>query len=280
MSPLRLLPLLLLAAPAAAADPVTIVIPDRATCPTAVVTVGHVGTVVGSAEAKKIVSAIDLTEMPVRESFVVVTRRQVEVRLRLAGLAASEFRVLGSDRVTVTADRHPVPVEDVVIAAKAAILSRLPHPPDQVSLELVQPVSVKLPEVGKAEKVDIHAEPHTSTVRMGTQQVNVTIRTRGEKRLVLGIYLEAKLIGQPGADAPTRAVPGPVRTAAPVVKPPVLVKPGQKVRITATAGELRITAVGQSLEEGRIGQMIRVRNVDSSKVLTARVSGPGTVEIE
>jgi len=274
MSLFRLLPLLLLAAPVSAADPVTIVLPDRSTCPAAVVTVGHVGTIVGSAEAKKIVSAIDLTEMPVRDTFVTVTRRQVEVRLRLAGLAASEFRVLGSDRVTVTADRHPVPVEDVVIAAKAAILSRLPHPSDQVTLELVQPVSVKLPEVGKSEKVDIRAEPNLKSVRMGSQQVNVTISTRGEKRLVLGVYLEAKLIGQPATAAPVRAV------SAPPARTPVLVKPGQKVKIGITFGEMRATAVGQSLEEGRIGQMIRVRNVDSNKVLTARVSGPGTVDLE
>jgi len=279
MSPLRLLPLLLLAAPVSAADPVTIVLPDRSTCPAAVVTVGHVGTIVGSAEAKKIVSAIDLTEMPVRDTFVTVTRRQVEVRLRLAGLAPTDFRVLGSDRVTVTADRHPVPVEDVVIAAKAAILSRLPHPPDQVTLELVQPVSVKLPEVGKSEKVDIRAEPNLKSVRMGSQQVNVTISTRGEKRLVLGVYLEAKLIGQPATDTP-RTVSGPVRAAAPPARTPVLVKPGQKVKIGITFGEMRATAVGQSLEEGRIGQMIRVRNVDSNKVLMARVSGPGTVDLE
>lgn len=276
MSPFRLLPLLLLAAPVAAADPVTIVLTDRATCPAEVVTVGHVGTVVGSAEAKKVVSAIDLAEMPVRDTFVTVTRRQVEVRLRLAGLAADEFRVLGSDRVTVTADRRPVPVEDVVIAAKAAILSRLPHPPEQVTLELAQPVTVKLPEVGKAEKVDIRAEPHTTAVRMGRQQVNVTIRTRGEQRLVTAVYLDAKLVGSPAAAGLVQTVSG----TAPAGPSPVLVTAGQKVKVGITFGEMRATVVGQSLEAGRIGQMIRVRNVDSNKVLTARVSGPGTVELE
>lgn len=274
MSPLRLLPLLLLAVPAAAADPVTIVLPDRAVCGAAVVTVGHVGTVTGPAEGKRAISAIDLSDMPVRETSVTVTRRQVEVRLQLAGLRATDFRVLGADKVIVVADRHPVPVEDVVIAAKAAVLSRLPHPADQVTLELSRPVVTKLPEVGKDERVDIRAEPNTNAVQMGSQQVNVTISTRGEKRLVLSVFLDAKLVGQGPAAAPVRTIAGPVAKVLPAVKP------GQKVKMSVTIGELRVTAVGLSLEEGKVGQMIRVRNVDSNKVLSARVSGPGTVDVE
>jgi flagella basal body P-ring formation protein FlgA len=275
MSPYHLLPLLLLAAPAAAADPVTIVLPDRAVCGAAVVTVGHVGTVTGPAEWKRAVAAIDLSDMPVRETSVTVTRRQVEVRLKLAGLRDTDFRVLGSDRVIVVADRKAVPVEDVVIAAKAAILSRLPYPPDEVTLDLVRPVVTKLPEVGTAERVDIRAEPNTNSVQMGRQQVNVTISTRGEKRLTLSVFLEAKLAGQAAAAAATpRTVAGPVAKVAPAVTP------GQKVKMSVTIGELRVTAMGLSLEEGKVGQMIRVRNVDSNKVLSARVSGPGTVEVE
>ena len=268
----RLLPLLLLAAPVAAAEPVVIVLPDRAVCPAAVVTVGHVGTLSGPAEWKRAVAAIDLADMPVRDTAVAVTRRQVEVRLKLAGLRDEDFRVLGADKVIVAADRKPVPVEDVVIAAKAAVLSRLPYTADEVTLDLLKPVVAKLPDVGKAEAVDIRAEPNTNTVQMGRLQVNVTISTRGEKRLVLPVFLEAKLLGQ---QAPQERVVSAPQPAA----GPVLVKSGQKVRIGVSVGELRVTATGESQGEGRLGQMIRVRNVDSNKVLVVRVSGPGTVEV-
>lgn len=271
----RLLLALLVAAPAApavAAEPVTVVLPERATCPAAVATVGHIATVTGPAEWKKAVAAIDVADMPVRDNTATVTRRQVEIRLQMAGLQAGEFRVLGAEKVTITADRKPVPVEDVVLAAKAAVLNKLPYPADEVVLDLVQQVVAKMPEVGKTEAVDIRAEPHGNSVQMGRLQVNVAIFTRGSSRLTLPVFLEARRLGQ---EPPTaRPLPG----AAPAGE--VLVKARQRITITTTVGELRLSAWGESQQDGKLGQTIRVRNVDSNRVLTARVTGPGVVLVD
>lgn len=281
--PRLLLVVLLVAAPAVAADPVTVVLSDRASCPAAVVNVGHIATVTGPTEWKKAVAAIDVADMPVRDTSVTVSRRQVEIRLQLAGLRPDEFRVLGAERVTVTADRKPVPVEDVVLAAKAAVLHKLPFPADEVVLDLVQPVVAKLPEVGKSEAVDIRAEPNGNGVQMGRLQVNVAIFTRGTSRLTLPVFLEARRVGQepPAPRAATGAATGAAPGAAPPAAGEVLVKARQRVRLTTAVGEhLVVSVAGESQQDGRLGQMIRVRNVDSNKVLIARVSGPGTVVVE
>lgn len=268
--------LLLVAAPVAAADPVLVVLPERATCPTAVMTVGHVARLSGPENWTRAVAAIDLADVPAKATSVTVTRRQVEVRLLLAGLKDDDFRVLGAEKVIVTADRKAVPVEDVVVAAKAAVLARLPYPRDEVVLELSRPVVAKMPEVGKAEPVDIAAEPNGNEVRMGRLQVNVTISTRGEKRFALPVYLEAKLVGQ---KAPAERV---VTASAVAVVPdgPVIIKAGQKVTIWKAVGDLKVTLTGVAMENGRLGQQIRVRNADSNKTLSGTVSGAAAVEVE
>jgi flagella basal body P-ring formation protein FlgA len=45
-------------------------------------------------------------------------------------------------------------------------------------------------------------------------------------------------------------------------------------------GGLRVTAAGEAQQAGRLGQTIPVQNVDSKKTLSARVVGPGAVEID
>jgi flagella basal body P-ring formation protein FlgA len=46
------------------------------------------------------------------------------------------------------------------------------------------------------------------------------------------------------------------------------------------SGALVGSAPGDAIQEGRLGQTIQVQNSASKKVLTARVTGPATVEVE
>lgn len=61
---------------------------------------------------------------------------------------------------------------------------------------------------------------------------------------------------------------------------PPLVARGERVRLVATRGGIRLSTIGESLSAGSAGAFVRVRNLSSRKVLTGRVSGPGVVEME
>ena len=54
---------------------------------------------------------------------------------------------------------------------------------------------------------------------------------------------------------------------------------GQPVTIIAGDGIFEIRAKGLALENGVIGEMIRVKNVDSRKILSGTVAAPGVVEV-
>ena len=52
------------------------------------------------------------------------------------------------------------------------------------------------------------------------------------------------------------------------------------IKLTARVGSLRVTAKGEAQQDGRAGEKIRVRNVDSRKEIVGRVVERGLVEVE
>lgn len=59
---------------------------------------------------------------------------------------------------------------------------------------------------------------------------------------------------------------------------PVLVKRGEVVLIEARSGPVQVTASGEALEPGKRGDVVRVRNVNTGKIIRARVVEAGTVQ--
>lgn len=66
----------------------------------------------------------------------------------------------------------------------------------------------------------------------------------------------------------------PVRAA----EPPI-VKRRDRVKVIARSGALVIEMAGESQQDGRAGDLIKVRNVSSNALLSARVRGAGEVEV-
>jgi flagella basal body P-ring formation protein FlgA len=67
--------------------------------------------------------------------------------------------------------------------------------------------------------------------------------------------------------------PGTIMTARMVDAVP-LVRPGQLVTITLTQGTVQIKAVGVAMEQGALGQTIKVRNETTREVFDTTVTGP------
>lgn len=61
---------------------------------------------------------------------------------------------------------------------------------------------------------------------------------------------------------------------------PLLVRRGDSVTIVARHGGIEVQAAGEALEPGRQGQIVRVRNASSGKLIRARVVDSGVVEPE
>jgi len=61
---------------------------------------------------------------------------------------------------------------------------------------------------------------------------------------------------------------------------PVLIKYRDTVRLVARRGPLEVTlSAAEALQQGRLGDVIRVRNVESKRVIVGKVVGPGELEV-
>ncbi|WP_203792454.1 flagellar basal body P-ring formation chaperone FlgA [Aquipseudomonas alcaligenes] len=58
------------------------------------------------------------------------------------------------------------------------------------------------------------------------------------------------------------------------------VRRGDQVVISARSGGINVRMQGEALSDGTLGQQISVRNLTSQRVIRARVTGPGQVEVE
>jgi flagellar basal body P-ring formation chaperone FlgA len=61
---------------------------------------------------------------------------------------------------------------------------------------------------------------------------------------------------------------------------PVVLKARDPVRLLARIGSVQVTARGEAMEDGRLGQMVRVRNIDSSRIVSGRLMENNVVEVD
>jgi flagellar basal body P-ring formation protein FlgA len=274
---------------ARAAEPVTVTLNERSTVGTSVVTVGAVALISGGdADARARVARIDLVELKSRESSTAVGRKAVEYRLLLAGFDASAVRVAGADRSTVVLSRRAVTVEEVTAAARTELLRQHPRA-ESVAVELAAPVAVKLPEVPADESVTITAKPHGKPGATGRVQVDMAVVLGSEKLLSFAIHLNVQPAVRPAVTETGALMPlAPLPPVPPVAQAggtafassEILIRPRQRVEMQVNSGGLKVSAVGEAQQAGKLGQTILVQNVDSKKTISARVTGPGTVEVD
>jgi hypothetical protein len=278
---------------ARAADPVTVELKSAVAVGTPLVTLGDVATVSGGDDATRArVARIDVAEFKSRENAVAVGRKSVEYRLALAGFDAATVRVSGAEKADVTLSRRPVTAEEVVAAARGELFRHYPNP-ESLSIDLALPVVAKLPDVPLGATVTVTAKPHGKPPAAGRIQMDVSVSAGGETLLSLPVHLTVQPFGPlaPVPPLPPDAPTAPSSAVVPPTLPPaaapqpspageVLVKPRQRVEIQVNSGGLKVTAVGEAQQPGKLGQTILVQNIDSKKTVSARVTGAGTVEVD
>jgi flagella basal body P-ring formation protein FlgA len=65
-----------------------------------------------------------------------------------------------------------------------------------------------------------------------------------------------------------------------MVEEPLIIKKGDQVLIVAESEMLRVLASGRAKEAGAKGEMIKIENVNSKKIIFARVVDAGTVKVD
>jgi len=231
----------------------------------------------------------------------------------ISGKEDITLEVPGSMVVKRTA--HLISAAEIQRIFRDHVMSRVPWDPDKIVFEKIEvPETVALPE-GKVhwEIAERGSDRYLGHVAMtinffvdGKQVRNVpvsgkiTLRqavVKASRKINPGqvlskedVTLVAEQNGQLNKDVLTsldeavgkksvRSIqPGQPITSQMIEDPPV-VKKGNRVVIQAQSDVIKVTAQGKVMEDGRVGEEVRVMNMGSGKEVFAIVKGPGLVEV-
>jgi flagella basal body P-ring formation protein FlgA len=239
----------------------------------------------------------------------------IRIRLKQAGFDPNAMLFTGPSDVRVERRWASLPHDRLRRAIDTAIRQRMPWPAESVTISDIQfDEDVQLP-VGM---LTYQIEPNRSEDYLGPTVMRLVLYVNGEPVRKLPVqatiavmadvvtvaaaigkhqHIEAQdlaIVSRNRADLPSDIVtdlddalgnratrmiyPGTVLQTSMIALPP-MVRRGDVVKIVARTGSMTITATGTVREKGCKGDLVRVVNTDSKRIITARVTGPGAVEV-
>ena len=122
--------------------------------------------------------------------------------------------------------------------------------------------------------VVVSNHPISRGSRIGASDVSLEERDVGR---IVGGYLTdlTPVVGQ----VANRSVRAGMVLNRTMMEAAVMIRRGEHVTITARSGGLVVRQEGEALEDGALGEVIRVRNRSSKRTIEGRISGAGAVEV-
>jgi hypothetical protein len=232
------------------------------------VRLGDIAVASGKEDLVKKAAGIPLGMISLPGQQMTIDRYTIMTRLGSSGFDASLVTVTGAEKVSVTLVRTSIGSTELLAIAERLAL-RFPLPADQRLHALDMPADVNLSgSAGKLEIVpSLAGEPKTYPLRIKLQI------SLGGKEIATR---EVRFMPVPRVARVAATVPGSANQVGQPDSPKVVFR-NQPVVIELEIPGLRVTAMGLPLEDGRSGQLIKVRNVDSKRDIIARVRSDGTV---
>ncbi len=245
---------------------------------------------------------------------IVIDRSLLLSRLACSGIPASKVRLSGAEKITIRRQEQIIKGSEFVEPAIAFLKEKLPADsvcqidPVQIPDDLIIPKeneAVKLTPLlvggtsANLAKVQILVSQYGRQI--GLREVTFRLKYNRRKAVTMvdipagtiispeNIKIENTISNYPRSDGwkppyglvakrqlPANTVLRPYMLSP--VKSKVVIKRNQNVVIRVDRPELMVTAIGKALQEARGGEYIKVRNIDSQRIILARVNEDGTVE--
>ena len=256
---------------------------------------------------------IALGRLSVAGQEIVVDRQMLLSRLACSGIPSTEVTLMGAEKVRIKQQQQIISSDRFVEQARMFLKEKLPAErvcqpnPIRTPKDLLLPETSKKIELvarlvaGTRNQSKVQISVFADSEEVGTREVAFRLKYKCRRATALvdipagglispeNIKIEESLSDNP-EPANWRAPYGLVAKrgiAANTVlrpsmmghlKPDVIVKRNQNVIIRMERPGLSVTAVGKAMQKGSVGEYVKVRNVDSQRLILARVNEDGTVE--
>jgi flagellar basal body P-ring formation protein FlgA len=275
---------------------------------------GSVAVVRGEPAAVEKAKGVGLGQLVLPGQKMAIDRTTVLSRLACSGIPAAQVTFTGAERVTVSRAGHTLSGMDLAQAARRFVeqsqiagldRAEVVTQPRDLVLDGNQPALQLVPRLAQTGLSSSGVKVHVAVCSAGTevagQDVLVRLRYRGHKVIATAdlakgtaispqnVRVEEALVDQPASPSwqPPygRVLRRAVANAAEIREdglsdpPPTLaVKRNDLVAIRVERPGIVITATGKMLSDGRVGEIVKVRNVDSNRIILCKVMQDGSVE--
>lgn len=301
---------------AAAEKPLRIYLPQESQVDAETILLERVGILLGDAELKAKAGALSIGTFTAPGQTLSVDRRTILSRLASVGIKPHQVQMLGAETVRIGRSEVIVSPEQLTACAQRYLEAQLASVKGAAVAVLRTPPPVVLPAASGAVELSVQDDAAQSggvrKVRVAVlqdsrpaavQEVFFTVRY-AVRRVVAAVELPAGTVltsenvqietvhsDQPEPDGwvvpygmATRqriAAHGTVSEAA-LETPPatLLVRKRQAVLVRVDNGALFVSASGEAMDDGAVGQVVRVRRGQrpQERIITCRVMPDGSVE--
>jgi flagella basal body P-ring formation protein FlgA len=275
---------------------------------------GKIGIIRGNESLAIKASKIALGRISVPGQKIVIDREMVLSRLACNGIPASKVTLTGAEIITIKQQERTIGSDEFIKLAS----SFLKKNPPGVSVCGFNPIRIPQDFIITGTGKDITFSPRLVPGRARNQaKVEITINSGGKKigtsEVIFGLkYNAARAVTKVNIPAgavispenvkiektisnypefadwrppygliakrqiPAQAVIRPNMLS--LVKSPIIAKRNRKVVIRIERPGFLITAFGKAMQDGRAGEYIKVRNVDSQRIILVRINEDGSVK--
>jgi flagella basal body P-ring formation protein FlgA len=291
-----------------------IYLPREVTIKNRNLTLGRVSIIQGSESLAAKANEIPLGKISVPGQKIILDRPMILGRLACNGIPTSKVILTGSDKITVKQQNQTISSSDFVSLAESFLeknpldntvckLNPIRKPKDFVVSEGSKDIKLfpRLVQTGIKNQARVEVAILSENEKIGVRQVTFTLIHECHQA-VTKVDIPAGGVISPQnikiekiqsndsepvdwkppygliAKRPLPADTVLVSNMLESLKPPVILKRNQNVVIRIERPGFLITAMGIAMQDGRAGDYIKVRNVDSQRIILARIKEDGTVE--
>lgn len=297
----------------AAAGSLNVYLPREVTVQSSTVSLGDIAIMSGDNSLAQAAGGVSLGSFTTDGQQLQLDRAVIMSRLASEGIGRSAVRLTGAQRVKVSRQQKSIAAEQIIEGARRYLKKHF-ESSGWARLEQAGSCDDLLvdSEVEKVElyyrlldadsrsasvEVDVHADGRKidqRTVRFRAKferRVAVTTRpiSRGDTLTPENVRIKTELSDSPEpahwqspyglvASRSLRANTTVDSNLSSRAQPPKVIERNDSVVIRIQGNGFAVSATGQALQQGRVGQQIWVRNTDSQRRLLARVREDGSVE--
>lgn len=312
---LRLAGLCVIALPALAGDlpALTVHLPRTVTLKRSGVTLGQISVIHGEDASEALARPIPLGHLYSPDQELILTQQQILSRLVCSGIDASQVRITGAERVVVNRSATAITGAEIIALAQRYLESRLGANHHAVITPMRKPKDLRLGQGEQRARLvprlvgrgtPSQARVKVAAMVAGTEQASrdVLFRIQYPHRIAVAtedlpadatlapahFKIETELKGEPepvawkppvGLITKHAIQAGTALTNRSIGRPvvPVAIKRNEVVVIRIQHPGLTITAMGRALSDARTGEVIKIKNTDSNRIIVCRVQEDGTV---